>query len=694
MAKEQVEEKTADIVTYGATPGGVLAAVAAAREGNSVILIEQNSTLGGLLGSGFRMLQDLPFEEVIGGLAGEFLTKDMGIDMGIDVGIDMAIDSGVAKGGNPHCFANENRQFFTEMMQPYERKIQVIYEHRVKVVEMSEGRIVSLLLENAPPDQDGVPAVEAIPGKSLKIRGKIFIDASYEGDVMAKAGVSYRVGRESKDEYDESLAGVLGVHRFPGVSPYVKENDPKSGLLWMVDNGPLGEPGSANRFVNGYNFKFPYVKNPTPDNPGKALSLPVQDDPQMDSLLSRIGKAGYPISWPNRNDERKEIATGTIPGIQGDYPEGDWATRSQIWRTHIEHCKRLTSFTGNDVRLNTSQNGETNGWPELYLRATRRMVGRYVMTQSDIALQTQIPDAIALGFYAVDMHPARLLVLEDGTLAHEGESTILVSPGPFGLPYRFITPKTEECKNLLVPVCFSASHLAHAAIRLEAQYMLLGESAGVAAAQAIAEKKSVQEIDVNQLQNKLRSYGQKIEWDQPLFGRWRTSVFTKRYPPHILYHWQNHPEDYPVFLPEPPKDVPILVDNQDAQKIGDWDDEISIVRPFVSFGYLHDECTDKKSKSVVFNPILPFDGDYEVSISYIPASSRSKKVPVKIIHAKGENTVFVNQRVSSGGLFQSIGNFTFKKGRTSSITISTEGIDDGDLVVDAVQLKYGQELDE
>lgn len=673
--KQKIIEETADIIVYGATPGGVSAAIAAAREEYKVILIEPGRILGGLLGAGFRMVEDVPFKEVIGGLTLEFLEKD------------------ISMGGNPlDWFVIENQKFFEEMMEPYAKRIRVIYEYRVKEVNKSEGNIVSLLLENAPPDSNGVPAAKPIPGKLLKINGKVFIDASYEGDVMAKAGVTYRVGRESRDEYNESLAGVRGVHRFPGVSPYVKENDPKSGLLWMIDDAPLGEPGSANRFVNGYNFKFNWIKNPTPDNPGIIMPSPEKSDPQMDELLSRARKAGYHLSWPHYNDERNEICTGTIPGIQGDYPDGDWETRSHIWRTFIEHFKRLTAFSGEKVILHSIKNGEFGGWPpQLYLRATRRMVGRYVMTQADIALQTNIPDAVGLGFYAMDIHPTRLLVLEDGTLAHEGQSLILVSPGPFALPYRFITPRTVECTNLLVPVCFSASHFAHAAIRLEAQYMILGESAGVAAAQAISESKPVQDIDMGKLQTKLRNYNQKIDKDElPLFGRWRSCLMSNNFSYTISYHWQNHPEDYPVFLPEPRKDVPILVDTQDATKIGDWEETTKNFNRWNSVGYLYDKCDDGIVKSVVFNPILPFDGEYEIRIAFVSDKTRSEKVPIKINHMNGQSVVYLNQRIPPevGKLFQPVGRYTFRKGRTSSITISNEGIDDGDIAVDAVQLVY------
>ncbi len=670
------KEYSAEIVVYGATPGGIPAAVAAAREGHKVILIEPSRTLGGLLGSGFRAIEDMPFKEIVGGLTREYVEKD------------------IALGADPHSWhAKENKRFFEDMIDPYKDNIEIIYEHRIKSAEKVNGEIKSIVLEFAPPMDDGVPAPQAVSEKEITVRGNVFIDASYEGDLMAMAGVSYAVGREGIDEYKESLAGVRGIHRFPGVSPYNVQGDSTSGLLPMIDKTPLGDLGSANPYVNGYNFKFSWLKNATETDSGRIMSTPELSYPEMDTLLNRLKSVGYPITWPHYNDERRELVTGTIPGLQGNYPEGNWETRSRIWRDYIEHYKRLTQVTEGNIIMHTIQNGETQGWPsQLYLRATRRMKGEYVMTQADISLQTEIPDAIGLGFYAIDLHPTRLLVLEDGTLAHEGESTILVSPGPFRLPYKFITPKKEECKNLLVPVCFSASHLAHAAIRLEVQYMILGESAGTAAVQALEENKAVQDIDIQKLQNRLKDNGQIIDWEGEKFGRWRTSVFNNYFPSHILYRWHNHPEDYPNFMPEFRKDVPILIDNQHAELIGDWEPEISKFQPFVSFGYLYSS-NKKADKSVVFRPFVPYDGDYEVRISYLSDENRSKKVPVTINYDGGEKKLEINQRKvpEINGLFQSLGVYKFSKGRSGTITVSTKGVDDGDLVVDAIQLVYSGE---
>ncbi len=330
---------------------------------------------------------------------------------------------------------------------------------------------------------------------------------------------------------------------------------------------------------------------------------------------------------------------------------------------------------------------DTKGWPpQLYVRVARRLIGEYVLTQKDIQLQTKIPDSIGLGFYSIDMHPARMLVLEDGTLATEGETLLFISPRPWGLPYRFITPKREECTNLLVPVCFSASHVAHAATRMEAQYMILGESSGVAAAQAIEEDKIVQEIDVKRLQERLLEHGQRIEWDGKGYG-WYHGAVDHQYPTHVPYRWQTHPEEYPNFMPKPRRDVPILMDDTHAERDGEWE-ELSKHQPFIHQGYLQDNGTDKGKKSVIFKPIIRRSGDYEVLIAYPKHSENSRRVPILIRHAIGEDTVLVDQtrtpRSGLGkGLFDPVGTFRFEADGQSTITVQTQGTEDGLVVIDA-----------
>ena len=657
----------ADVVVYGATPGGLPAAAAAAREGKSVLLVEPLPFLGGLLGGGFNMHQDVPFREPLGGITGWWYDR-------------------VSKYAGEHNRVRENRALAREMLSPYADRIQILTEYRIRSITMDGDRIVSITLENATTDEYGIPAPRPTSEKTAVAKGRVFIDASYEGDLMAMAKVSYTVGRESAAQYGESLAGVFGVHRFPGISPYKIENDPSSGLLPFIDSEPLGKMGDASDVVQGYNFKLFWNKSDS----GRPMSPPDTSAPNyapVKELYRRMIAAGYRTTWPHPNDERRQVFTGTIPGIQGDYPDGNWAQRSTIWREHIEHARRLTALKGIKVNLDEDNAPDTKGWPgQLYIRTARRLVGEYVLTQKDIQLQTEIPDSIGLGFYAIDTHIARMLVLDDGTLASEGEMLILVSPGPWGLPYRFITPKREECTNLLVPVCFSASHIAHSATRLEAQYMIIGESAGIAAAQAFDNDKDVQAIDVKQLQRRLIEHGQLLEWNGEGYGRYRSRA-NSGFPPQIIYRWQNHPEEYPKSMPKPRREIPILMDDIHAQRVGDWE-ELSKHGFFVNQGYLNDKGTAKGEKSVIFKPIIRRSGLYEVKIAWPRRPENTKHAPILIRHADGEDTILLDQTQKkergTHRMFLSIGTYRFESDGQSTVTFQTQGTEDGLVVVDGV----------
>ena len=657
----------ADVVVYGATPGGLPAAAAAAREGKSVLLVEPLPFLGGLLGGGFNMHQDVPFREPLGGITGWWYDR-------------------VSKYAGEHNRVRENRALAREMLSPYADRIQILTEYRIRSITMDGDRIVSITLENATTDEYGIPAPRPTSEKTAVAKGRVFIDASYEGDLMAMAKVSYTVGRESAAQYGESLAGVFGVHRFPGISPYKIENDPSSGLLPFIDSEPLGKMGDASDVVQGYNFKLFWNKSDS----GRPMSPPDTTAPNyapVKELYRRMIAAGYRTTWPHPNDERRQVFTGTIPGIQGDYPDGNWAQRSTIWREHIEHARRLTALKGIKVNLDEDNAPDTKGWPgQLYIRTARRLVGEYVLTQKDIQLQTEIPDSIGLGFYAIDTHIARMLVLDDGTLASEGEMLILVSPGPWGLPYRFITPKREECTNLLVPVCFSASHIAHSATRLEAQYMIIGESAGIAAAQAFDNDKDVQAIDVKQLQRRLIEHGQLLEWNGEGYGRYRSRA-NSGFPPQIIYRWQNHPEEYPKSMPKPRREIPILMDDIHAQRVGDWE-ELSKHGFFVNQGYLKDKGTGKGEKSVIFKPIIRRSGLYEVKIAWPRRPENTKHAPILIRHADGEDTILLDQTQKkergTHRMFLSIGTYRFESDGQSTVTFQTQGTEDGLVVVDGV----------
>jgi hypothetical protein len=411
-------------------------------------------------------------------------------------------------------------------------------------VKKTNGIIEEAIFEYAPPGKNGVPLPTRISDNLIRVQAKMYIDASYEGDLMACSGVPYRVGKESKKEYGESLAGTVVSKKFPGVDPYIKEGNPKSGLLSCITPDPLGEEGDSSRFFMAYNFKLAWEINPTLEYPGILITPPDPKDKDVYELLKRYVNAGYAFSWPCDNFDRGQLMTGTLPGMQLDYPDGDWATRSKVWKGFIDHVRTLSDFSGKEVRLVSDCNEDTDGWPFLYIRGGRRMIGEYVMRQQDLQLQTEPPTPIGLGYYPVDIYPNRLVVLADGTLAHEGHVWEHVAPGPYPLPYGAIIPRKSDCSNLLVPLCMSATHVAYASIRMEATYMVMGESAGIAAALAIKQKKAVQDIDRDELLNMVKKYGQKLKWDGYGYRIWRYNILGK--PAPQKFRWETHPEEYKI----------------------------------------------------------------------------------------------------------------------------------------------------
>ncbi len=515
-----------DLCVYGASGAGISAAVAAAREGYSVIIIEPAHKIGGLLGSGFRMQQDVPYADHLGGLTGKFY----------------AIDIAQPQPRHQQGAGPTNIKTLEGMINEYKHLIKVITDHRLSKVTKIKGNIKEALFEYAPPGKDGVPIPFRISDTLIMVRARIYIDASYEGDLMAFSGVRYRIGKESKQEYGESLAGTVLSKTFPGVDPYKEEGNPQSGLLSCITPDPLGKEGDSSRFFMAYNFKLAWEPNPSPEHPGILITPPETKNKDVYELLNRYVRAGYKFSWPNENFAREELMTGTLPGMQLEYPDGDWTTRSKVWRDFVDHVKTLTDFSGKEVRLLSDVNDDTDGWPFLYIRGGRRMVGEYVMTQHDLQLQTDPPTPICLGYYKVDIYPNRLVVLDDGTLAHEGNIWAHVSPGPYQIPFGAIIPKKEDCKNLLVPLCMSASHIAYSSIRMEATYMVMGESAGIATAIAIKRKKAIQDINRDELTSILLKYDQKLEWDGKGYLVWRYNIFSKSI--ETDSRWETNPEEY------------------------------------------------------------------------------------------------------------------------------------------------------
>jgi len=528
-----------DACVYAASPAGIMAAVAIAREGYSVALIEPEYTIGGLLASGFRMQQDVPDPQHLGGLTRDFYDKDVALHVGI-----YAPTLRHYQGAG-----DDNVRMLQEYIDAYSDLITVVLNHRIVTAETKKKKIRSAVFEYAVSDENGVPAPKRTTDNLLRVKARIFIDASYEGDLMAYSGVSYTVGRESRDQYNESMAGVVVSRKFPGVDPYKVKGDPKSGLLSPIFPDPIGEEGDASRFFMSWNFKLAWETNPTEQYPGIPINPPEKKDDDVYELLKRYADAGYKTTWPHSNFDRTQIMTGAIPGMQTDYPDGNWEVRSKIWQAFIDHVKTLTDFSGKEVRLLSDYRTRTNGWPYLYMRGGRRMIGEYVMTQQDIQLQTTVPTPIGMGYYKVDIYPTRLEVDEGGVLVQEGDVFTLASPGPYQIPYGAIIPKKGEISNLLVPMMMSASHIAYSTIRMEGTYMVMGESSGIAAALALRSNKSVQDIDRDMLTKMLKMYGQELEWDGTGFytrNLWRSNIYGGE-GGKTVGRWDTHPEEYTKF---------------------------------------------------------------------------------------------------------------------------------------------------
>ena len=515
--------RTVDVCVYGATPAGIVAAVAAKQEGCSVLVVEPSRWVGGILGAGIKPAQDCADRRAVGGLTASTV---------------------FALGHRPDVI----RKNFGAWLQ--QEQIPVLFEHRVQRVEKSGPAIVKLVLQLAPPDSDAVPAATAQQTDAAVIVAKIFIDASYEGDLMAAAKVKYAVGRESAAAHGEKLAGVGPATNWTPIDPYVVPGDPKSGLIPLVDADHGLPRGAADDYTQAYNYRYYVTRDPDKRIP---FEKPANYQPKDYELVRRYveflvreykddaGRLAQRLrdifpGWPNSgeyNYKRDSLVTISPLGVSRFYQDGGWDARARVWRQHKDYLCGLHHFLSTApcvpeafrketaaLGLDKTMHPDTGGWPnQLYVRITRRMVGPYFLTLADVWNQTQVADGVGLALYGVDTYPVRRYAVA-GTngqigVATEGNMFVGGARGtghPYPIPYRAITPKAAECSNLIVPVCFSASYIAYASARMEPVFCVLGESAGVAAAQSAKAGVPVQNLDVKQLQTRLLERGQILEW--------------------------------------------------------------------------------------------------------------------------------------------------------------------------------------
>jgi hypothetical protein len=504
---------TYDLCVYGGTPAGCVAAVTARQEGASVVLVEPSRWLGGMLSAGIKPAQDSPIPQAVGGLTSSAV---------------------FGFGTHPHAIQQAFRDWVTGA------GVEVVLEHRVRHVTRSGNRIVTAHLEASAPDKWGVPlpASEAVPDG--EVHAAVFIDASYEGDLMALAGVPYRTGREARDAYGEDLAGVRPVTNWTPIDPYVVPGDSTSGLLPLLEPDHGLPVGAADDYTQAYNFRF-YV---TTDPDRRAALTPPAGYSTADYELVRryVTSLGPDLEalrgifpgWINSgeyNYQRASLVTNAPLGLSRAYQDGSWDDRSRIWRAHLDYLRGLHHFLSTDpavpadFRAETAAYGldaaafpDTDGWPpQLYVRVARRLDGAYLLTQTDVTNQTDPPDSIGLALFGVDVYPVRRIPYRDPSgrlgVATEGDMFVGGHFGtgkPYPVPYRAITPQRTDCGNLLVPVCLSATHIAYAATRMEPVFCVLAESAAVAAVQALRAQIDVQDVDITTLQARLLQRGQLL----------------------------------------------------------------------------------------------------------------------------------------------------------------------------------------
>ena len=544
MKAEPMELHT-DVCVYGATPSGILAAIAVRQEGRSVVIVEPSRWVGGMLGAGLKPTQDCPNIHATGGMTRPLLTS---------LGQPILEQNGREVRASLHerdLSPKDIRQDFLDLLEQH--GIRVIHDHRIQRCEVEGTVIKRAIFEEAPFDEWGCPVSEPTQPESLKISARVFIDASYEGDLMARAGVSHRVGREAESEYGEQFAGVQPPMEAAPIDPFVEPGQPESGLLAWVENDHGKPIGSADGYIQAYNYRYYTTKDPqhrvplTPPSHYDPLEFELVgryiehlthtiDDPQF--LSRRLGRI-FP-GWINSgewNYHRESLFTMAPLGISQIYARGGYAEKARVWKQHQDYLRGLHHFMSTDPRvpedfrqqtaewgLDLRPHPETQGWPhQLYIRVSRRLEGPYTITAHDIYNRTRVEDPIGLGQYGIDTYPSRRIWFEEDGQVHVGIEGKMFIGGPRGptntpypIPYRAITPRITECTNLLVPVCFSATHLGYASARMEPVFMICGQSAGIAACHAMEQDTTVQEIDPVLFRKALLDAGQVLEWTDAL----------------------------------------------------------------------------------------------------------------------------------------------------------------------------------
>ena len=521
----------ADIIIYGGTPAAIVAAVQAKRMGKHVIVVSPDKHLGGLSSGGLGFT-DTGNKEVIGSLAREFYHGIFEHYQKDDSWKWQKKEEYGNKGqGTPAMDGNERTMWIFEP-----QAAEQVFEDFVKENDIEVLRDEWLEREKGVKLDNGqITSISTLSGKTFN--GKMFIDATYEGDLMAAAGVSYTVGREANSQYNEEWNGVqTGVlhhdHYFKSdIDPYKIQGDSTSGLLPLISPDDPGVKGEADKRVQAYCFRMCLTNDPDNRVP---FPKPEGYDSSRYELLIRVFNSGWRElfnkfdmipNWKTDTNNHGPVSTDNI-GMNYDYPDASYERRREIIKEHETYQKGLMYFMATDPRIPQDLQKELNKWglskdeftdngnwpTQIYVREARRMVSDYVMTENEVLSKKPVPNPVGMGSYTLDSHNTQRYVKPDGFVQNEGDIGVK-TPKPYAISYGAIIPKESECTNLLVPVCISSSHIAFGSIRMEPVFMILGESAATAASIAIDQKVSVQKVNYEELKKELLNQKQRLTLD-------------------------------------------------------------------------------------------------------------------------------------------------------------------------------------
>ncbi|WP_319502072.1 FAD-dependent oxidoreductase [uncultured Draconibacterium sp.] len=531
--KQDAKLTNADVVIYGGTSAAVTAAVQLAKMNKSVIIVCPDKHLGGLTSSGLGFT-DTGNKSVIGGLAREFYQRVYAHYQTDEAWQwEKREEYGNTGQGTPAIDGDKRTMWIFEPHVAEQVFEDFISENNIRVV-----RDRWLNRENGVEKQNGkIVSITMLNGE--KYTAKIFIDATYEGDLMAAAGVNYHLGREANAVYNEQWNGIqTGVlhhgHHFGSmnISPYVVPGDPTSGVLPRISTDDPGEKGDGDERIQAYCFRMCLTK--VPDN-RVPIEQPDNYDPAQYELLVRVLTHGWRETFnkfdpiPNHKTDVNNHGPFSFDniGMNYDYPEASYERRAEIIREHENYQKGLLYFYATDPRIPDEIQNEMkqwglakdeftdNGnWPhQIYVREARRMIGEFVMTENEVLGKSQVPHSIGMGSYTMDSHNTQRYITPEGFVQNEGD--IGVHPHlPYQIALGSILPKQEECENLLVPVAVSSSHIAFGSIRMEPVFMILGQSAAMIAAMALEEETPIHALQYEDIKTKLEGAGQVLELEE------------------------------------------------------------------------------------------------------------------------------------------------------------------------------------